>query len=86
MNSVVDINQTRSAIRIRSGGRAAIFLTNDGKYEFVDVHVEGKGKVPILKAGMLDTKGIGTHVSCTIDEPRKSGFLNYADAIRELGN
>ena len=34
---------------------------------------------------MLDTKGIGTHIKCDIDEPRRTGLLNYADALREVG-
>jgi hypothetical protein len=34
VKSLIDVNQNRSGIRIRSGGRAATFITDNGKYCF----------------------------------------------------
>ena len=39
LDQVVDTSNTRSGIRIRSGGRAATFLTNKGEYVFSDANV-----------------------------------------------
>uniref|UniRef100_A0A7S0CPY5 Flavin reductase like domain-containing protein n=2 Tax=Amorphochlora amoebiformis TaxID=1561963 RepID=A0A7S0CPY5_9EUKA len=75
LDDYIDNQKQTAAIRVRSGGRAAVFLTNKGKYGF------NKGK---LTAGMLDVKGIGTHLLADTKHPKVTGFLNYADALREL--
>lgn len=84
IDSIIDFSQQKSAIRIRSGGRAATFLTNNGEYTFEDSKSSSE-PVPLFKAGMLDVKGIGTHVKCEITNKKNTGLLNYADALRELG-
>ncbi|CAE7943883.1 Scn10a [Symbiodinium necroappetens] len=66
---------SRSALRVRSGGRAATFLVGD-RY---GIDEEGN-----FRADMLDVKGIGTHVMADISSEKVTGLLGLADALREL--
>eukprot|EP00469_Lotharella_globosa_P009034 CAMPEP_0167773448 /NCGR_PEP_ID=MMETSP0111_2-20121227/1424_1 /TAXON_ID=91324 /ORGANISM="Lotharella globosa, Strain CCCM811" /LENGTH=868 /DNA_ID=CAMNT_0007663083 /DNA_START=8 /DNA_END=2615 /DNA_ORIENTATION=+ len=75
VDDYIDKSDLCSAIRMRSGGRAATFFTNGGRYRFVN------GR---LVAGMLDVKGIGTHELADVSHPKVTGLLNYADALRGL--
>eukprot|EP00930_Biecheleria_cincta_P029584 TRINITY_DN20556_c0_g3_i1.p1 TRINITY_DN20556_c0_g3~~TRINITY_DN20556_c0_g3_i1.p1 ORF type:complete len:619 (+),score=134.64 TRINITY_DN20556_c0_g3_i1:38-1894(+) len=84
LEGVLDLEQRRSGIRQRSGGRAATFLVNDGEYAFTG---DGSGgSRSFLVAGMLDVKGVGTHIASDhSSNVRNTGLLNYADALREFG-
>jgi len=74
IDDYIDSEKKTSAMRLRSGGRAAAFLTNK-QYKIIN------GK---LVAGILDVKGVGTHKLADTSHPKVTGLLNYADAIREL--
>ena len=50
IDSIIDRKTTKSAIRIRSGGRAATFFANNGKYSFTDVKDKQGRKIPIMTA------------------------------------
>lgn len=66
-----------SGIRIRSGGRAATLFLNDGRYGFDSS--DGS-----LRATLMDVKGLGTHEhSAFAENPKNTGLLNLADALRE---
>jgi len=90
--SLVDVvGKPRSGIRIRSGGRAATFITDNGRYTYTEDNSEptpgatNHGR-PIMKAGMLDVKVLGVHVNSNYRKSEKTtGLLNFADALRELG-
>eukprot|EP00439_Symbiodinium_sp_Y106_P083164 s1009_g23.t1 len=64
---------SRSALRVRSGGRAATFLVAD-RYG-----IDEQGN---FRADMLDVKGIGTHVMADISSEKVTGLLGLADALR----
>ncbi|CAE7457422.1 Klhl18 [Symbiodinium natans] len=66
---------SRSALRVRSGGRAATFIVAD-RYR-IDDHGN-------FRAGMLDVKGVGTHVRADISSEKVTGLLGLADALREM--
>ncbi|CAE8609378.1 unnamed protein product, partial [Polarella glacialis] len=70
-----DESTSRSALRLRSGGRAATFFVND-RY---DIAEDGS-----LVAEMLDVKGLGTHERADTSSPKVTGLLGLADALREL--
>eukprot|EP00746_Dinoflagellata_sp_MGD_P040697 gnl/MRDRNA2_/MRDRNA2_19831_c0_seq1.p1 gnl/MRDRNA2_/MRDRNA2_19831_c0~~gnl/MRDRNA2_/MRDRNA2_19831_c0_seq1.p1 ORF type:complete len:456 (-),score=67.82 gnl/MRDRNA2_/MRDRNA2_19831_c0_seq1:511-1827(-) len=75
LEAMLDIQGPRKAgLRIKSGGRAATFLVND-EYSFANNH---------LKACMIEAKGIGTHIDGSIENPKTTGLLNLADALREV--
>jgi len=74
LDDYIDKNDKTSAIRIRSGGRAATFFA--GKtYRFIKNQ---------LVAKMIDVKGVGTHKLADISHPKVTGLLNLADALREI--
>ena len=68
-----------TAIRLRSGGRAATFFVDDGRYRFVP---ETGGA--LLAAPMIDVKGVGTHQDADISSPHVTGLLCFIDALKEL--
>jgi hypothetical protein len=76
VDQVVDMSgDTKTGVRIRSGGRAATFLVRD------EYHFEGSN----LHSSMLEVKGIGTHIQADHTKSSKNtGLLNFADALREL--
>jgi len=75
-SSFVDTERRKSALRQRSGGRAATFLAND-TYSFTPEHGD-------LCAEMLDVKGIGTHKGAAFTKTSHTGLLGISDALRSL--
>jgi hypothetical protein len=77
IESVVDLKSEsrKAAIRMKGGGRVAIFFAND-QYSF-----DAQGNTI---ADMLDVKGVGTSIMQTDADLKACGFLSAVDAFREL--
>eukprot|EP00939_MAST-03C_sp_MAST-3C-sp1_P001827 g1827.t1 len=73
---LVDVSVRKSALRQRSGGRAATFFAGD-RYAF-------DRKTGDLRANLLDVKGVGTHKNANVKKISHTGLLGMSDALRCL--